>query len=185
MDVSINMLNLKYFANHNNYNKLFNQNNNDNDILLYSAKDYKFYKKRILQLAKNILRKKEKDTIIVEAFDEFIHVAINHLKFIDKSDILQTEFSLLAQNDIKDDLQSNLPIIYENETDKLVNEDKLLFKQNKVQSIKIDECFGIKRKLREPPFIPKQKHINLKERSLKNKGIPKNKNRHKKKTINT
>ena len=52
MDVSLNLIDLQYLTNPNEMNKIMKKN----EISLVSKKDLEFYKKRIFQLTKDMLR---------------------------------------------------------------------------------------------------------------------------------
>ncbi len=165
MDNSLNMLNLQYFSNTNAYNKCFKNNNSEKYTQLYSKKDYRFYKKRILQLVKDIMRKNNKETNLVNAFDNFIKISIEHLKFIDKSEILQQDLS-------------NHYLIMERSTTQpniMESSNNLLFSKCKVKGGKIEDSIPliIKRKAQKLPFIPSQKNLNLNDPKYKTKGITK------------
>ena len=160
--MSLNMLDLKYFTNHSDYTKLFHDK--EEKKMLYTKSDYSFYKKRILQLAKNIMRQTEKDTTLVGAFNEFVHVAIKYLRFKDKSDMLQDEF-VNVSNNVERRKKVEFPC-------NLEESNKLLFKQDVIRTKKIEDCMNVIRKTNKPFIpLPKQKQFNLKDPVLKNKGI--------------
>ena len=168
MDISLNILNLKYFTNNSGYTKLFHK---EETTELYAKDDYLFYRKRILQLAKNIMRQKETDTTLVSAFNQFVQVSIPYLKFKDKSDILQDEFESISNN------VERKNIIFPSN---LEESNKLLFKQDVIHTKKIEDCMNIIRKTNKPSIpLPKQKQFNLKNPILKNKGVHINKKKKK------
>lgn len=165
MDISFNMLNLRYFSNTNVYNKCFKNNIINNNNQLYNKKEYRFYKKRILQLAKDIMRKKNKDVNLVNAFDNFIKVSIEYLKFTDKSDFLQKD---LSNNNLN--VERNKPTINNVEIP-----NNLLFSKNTMKCNKIEDCIPliVRRKEKNTQFIPSQKALNLQDPKYKTKGIKK------------
>ena len=88
MDICKNKIDLYYFTNSTYLNRFNKSQENDN-----LNEEIKFYKKRIFQLAKDILRKKEGINKTVEgAFLEFSRFAIQHFKFEDKKEIYQKEY---------------------------------------------------------------------------------------------
>ena len=62
-------------------------------MLQIDQQDIIFYKKRIFQMAKDILLQNQTDSKVKHAFDSFCKVCIEYFKFIDKSDIIQTDYS--------------------------------------------------------------------------------------------
>jgi hypothetical protein len=159
------MLNLQYFSNTNAYNKCFKNNNSEKYTQLYNKKEYRFYKKRILQLVKDVMRKKNKEPNLVHAFDNFIKISIEHLKFIDKADIFQQDLS-------NHNLTMERSTTQKNFTE---SPDDLLFSNCNVKYGKIEDSIPliIKRKAQPPIFIPSQKNLNLKDPKYKTKGIKK------------
>jgi hypothetical protein len=146
-----------------------------------NKKEKKFYRKRILNLTKDLLLKKdinydEINPDIKNSFDNFIKTSIHYFKTIDKNDILQEdykEFNLL--NDTLDDINNN---ILDNQMNSAFDEqDNRLF----MRSIKIknglDSFVKIKSiKKAEEIILPKLKEINLQDPNLRNKGIQKKEN---------
>lgn len=61
------------------------------DNLPYNKDEYKHYRKRILELVKDLLNKKDMGQDIKEHFQIFVFHAIEYLKFQDKSNIIQTD----------------------------------------------------------------------------------------------
>ena len=80
---------LLYFTNGSIYKKketqeIMNINNNE---------DIKFYKKRIIHLTKQLLKKETKTTPVIEAlFNNYIKEVIEHFKFTDKKELMQKEY---------------------------------------------------------------------------------------------
>jgi hypothetical protein len=137
-----------------------------------NKKDKKFYRKRVYNLTKELLLSKEEPSDLFPdvkyAFDNFVNTCINYFKVIDNNDIIQSDY----QN-INDSLNIGSTIKELNVDDIHSQEqaDKLLMK-----SIKISNSLDgfIKRKKigkQNEIILPKQKDINLKDPSLKIKGI--------------
>ena len=90
MDCSaINMIDLEFLTNPLELQKL-KKGKNLNKI---QPNDILFYKKRIFQMAKDILLHKLADVKVKNAFDSFCAICIEYFKFIDKSEIIQTDYS--------------------------------------------------------------------------------------------
>jgi hypothetical protein len=143
-----------------------------------SKKDIHFYKKRVIQLTKDLLSPDENlqelFPDIKYAFDIYVKNCVEYFKTLDKSDILQedyknieTEINIVAEDtpDIQD---------APDDTTKQIN--KLIMKKTKDERCTLDKF--IKRTIIkiDEPFIPVQKEINLKDPVLRIKGIRKKKN---------
>ena len=139
-----------------------------------SYKDKKFYRKRIIQLTKDLLSD-EIDSVfyhddIYRAFDKFIHTSIDYFKTIDRSDILQEDYKDLEEN------LSHLDDFLEPSDISIENANKGMMRQIYVKNSTLDGL--VKRTIlkKEEPILPKKKKINLKDPELKNKGIGKKNN---------
>ena len=137
-----------------------------------NKKDKKFYRKRVYNLTKELLLSKEEPTDLFPdvkyAFDNFINTCINYFKVIDNNDIIQLDYQNINESlNIGSTIEElNVDNIHSQE-----EADKLLMK-----SIKISNSLDgfIKRKKigkQNEIILPKQKDINLKDPSLKIKGI--------------
>ena len=97
MDVSQNsQVDLLYLTNPNfklKYNKQVKKLVNDEDL--------KFYRKRVLQETKDMLRGNRITTVIDDAFENFVNELIKHYKFIDKKQIIQNEYKDLPEKKVK------------------------------------------------------------------------------------
>jgi hypothetical protein len=144
-----------------------------------NRKDQKFYRKRVYNLTKELLLSKEKPIYLFpdvkHAFDHFVNTCIHYFKTIDKSDIIQSDYQ-----DIND--LSSIPELDVSDIHSKEEADKLLMKT--IQMPNTLDYFIQKKvtKAEKEMIIPKQKKINLKDPSLKLKGIPKSS---KKKNITT
>tara|TARA_Y100000992_G_scaffold95415_1_gene61448 strand:- start:3634 stop:4146 length:513 start_codon:yes stop_codon:yes gene_type:complete len=159
---------LEYLSNPYLYEKYINQKKTQNEEEF--KKNKRFYKKRIIQLTKDLYNN-ELDhykiplTEIKKIFNRYIKEGIDLLKMIDRNDILQDEYK-----DIKFDKK-----IPENEIDCSFNQidnDTEIFK--KPQTNKIEDCMPlIKKKIKKEKDIkpPLKKKVNLKDPELKIKGL--------------
>jgi hypothetical protein len=148
--------------------------------------DKKFYRKRIHNLAKDILISKEelKDIPpdIKFAFNNFMKVCINHFKIIDNNDIIQQEHIDYTNLDESITIGENISEINDDNVLNKDEADKLLMRSINLAAPTLDTF--VTRKITKPPtqmIIPQQKEINLKDPALKEKGIL---NKGKKKNIN-
>ena len=133
-------------------------------------KEKKFYKKRIIQLTKNLYNDniQEYNVPLIEIknlFNKYVHESVELLKLIDNNDCLQEEYIDLSYNDINKTIDTSFNV---------VNNDILLF--NKPVTNKIEDCFPIIKKRSENKSnikIPIQKKLNLKDLKFKTKGVKK------------
>jgi disulfide oxidoreductase YuzD len=145
-------------------------------------KEKKFYKKRILYHTQKWLEEKEDfanaHPDIQKAFDKYIRCLIQHFKTTDFNDILQEEFKELdALNDILDDDDTNNNNDNDNDPSILLMNRYIPILEQKKKSTLDSFVKKISREGGEEEdtiFIPLQKKINLKEPSLKTKGIYQN-----------
>jgi hypothetical protein len=163
----INQVTLDYLINREQYNKHVENKNTKN----VNKKDKKFYRKRVFQLTKDLLSKEEPNNLFPDvryAFDNYVNMCVQYFKAIDNNDIIQSDY----QN-ISDSYQIGANIPELNVDDILSQEEanKLLIR--KIQMPNTLDSF-VKRKITKKPdemILPKQKDINLKDPTLKIKGV--------------
>lgn len=137
-------------------------------------KDRKFYKKRIYDITKKMLNGEKPDGLTPDinyAFEKYVKACIQYLKMLDKTDILQDDYS-------KIDVE--IPNYLETPHLSLEERDQLFMRSFKIQEPNSLEKI-VKRtstkQIKKAEDLPKQKEINLKDPNLRKKGIkPKKKN---------
>ena len=92
--MDINALTLKYMA-----NSLYKEEYIDKP--LPSNEDYKFYKQRILNLTKNMLKKKYPNERLKKIHLEYVNELIEFLKFEDLNDLIQEEYNEIDEDNNK------------------------------------------------------------------------------------
>lgn len=140
-------------------------------------KDIKFYKKRIIQLTKDMMKGEHITNSVNKSYNEYMKSCIAYLKFLDTKDILQEEYEgmpseTLEVSDIDEDVDPN---------NSLINP-SYLHKQNK-----IEDYIDLKKISNVPnneTYLPERKELKLKDPQLKKKGIRKKRGKKKKKNIN-
>lgn len=142
-----------------------------------NKRDRKFYKKRIIQMTKDMLASDDIEIPITSdilfAFDNFTRTCISYFKMIDKTDILQTDYPPPPTTALEeDDFFPDNSILLE-------ESNKSIMKTVKINPITMDKF--VKRistvpSSANPPFIPLKREVNLKDPELRNKGIRKKKN---------
>ena len=158
-------IDLLYLTNQNfadKYNKKITKNTNQN-----LKQDIFFYRKRILNVTKDLLREKSINKTIDSVFLEYAQELINYFKFIDKKDILQEEYKDLKEKKKK---QVN--------TDFKLNEsDKIMSRETKKTIKTIKDCIPIivKSRPQKKKNYPKKKDINIKDPKFRIKGLEKEK----------
>jgi len=168
-DNLINQITLDCLINKEHYNRLL-QNKISKNI---DKQDKKFYKKRIVDLTRDLLSKPsvhepEILTDVKYAFDNYIKICIHYFKSLDNNDILQEEYK-----DCDFDL---IPIINEDVSHHDQHSaDKLLMRS--IKMVNPLDKFVKKKMLKnnQPQVIPKQKEVDLADPLLKSKGIVKKK----------
>lgn len=141
----------------------------EKDISTNLTEDKKFYKKRIIQLTKDMFKD---DKVLPESlrqcFKSYLKNCIMYLKLEDKTEIIQTEYNnLKKKNTEPKDLDAPA----------LVNQvDSTFLSKNIKDDTKTLDNYVIKKPLKKPsPKPPQKKIVNLKTPELKIKGLKKKK----------
>ena len=126
-------------------------------------KEIKFYKKRIILLFKEMLKKNKLDLppSLIQTYHDFLLTAIAHLKLEDKKDYIQTS------NSYKDLNSSEMAIDKIVETEK--NTDELLYNK----PIKTIKNFVIIKSNKEKTHFPEKNTFKENDPLLKVKGLKK------------
>jgi len=169
MDISMNDIDnitLEYFLNKSQYQGLIKKHDILNDKNFISEK--KFYKKRILDLTKKLFRNEIEDLQLKNVFNGYIKSCCNYLKFQDKKDIIQENYSE-EEEMVNEDILDQIEEVGYN------NCDYLILKEKETKKITMDN-FIIKNEKKPSVILPEKKKYNLKSKDLKTKGIEKKKN---------
>ena len=139
----------------------------------------KFYRRRILNLTKEMLLNNYSEDLlrdVKDSFNNYVKTCIGYFKIKDEMDILQNDYPPeINMNTILDEIaNSNLDI------DDIVSPeeaDKLMMRSIKINKLPLDDFVTVKRTVSPKEIIiPKQKNINLKDPIFKKKGIIKKNN---------
>ena len=181
-DNIVSELTLEYLMNKEQYAKYIGKNAEKTKGA--NKKDKKFYRKRIVDLTKQLLNNEPSEEIlqdIIKSFDSYAKICVDYFKMVDRRDILQEEHenfnSEKNEDDVKNEKDEKDENVYntniQQESDKLFMRTFHIKEPNSLEKI-------VKRKItkisEKPPFVPIQKEINLKDPVLKNKGIRKKNN---------
>ena len=161
-----NQIDLLYLTNQNFIDK-YNQkktNITENDSL---HKDIAFYRKRILNTTKELLRKNSVNSTVDSSFIEYCSELIKYFKFIDKKDVLQEEYK-----DLKEKKKKMIDYNFN-----LSENDKIMSKETKKTIRTIKDCIPIKIKTKpkQKKNYPKKKNVNIKDEKFRIKGLEKEK----------
>ena len=128
-------------------------------------KERKFYKKRIISLTKELFKNQNIELVSLrKAFEDYTDEIINYFKMLDTKDILQNEYLDLEHDDL-------------NITDSSYNieeANKNIMKTQKIGGT-LDNFIVVNNTSPQEETLPIVKSINLKEESLKTKGVKKKK----------
>lgn len=165
-NTNINHLTFEYFSNSNAYNKYLNKQKFEK---INTNSDKKFYKKRILDLTRKMLKGEFENESLKDNFNTYIFSLISHFKIMDTTEIIQKTFDSSDSTNTPDILDNSFVII----TDiSLSNPNQLLYKKD-TKTLTMDNFINKKQKEREQPNFPLKKNINLREPEFKIKGIKK------------
>ena len=158
MDISLNLIDLQYLTNPDQLTKLMQKKN----LQQISRNDLDFYKKRIFQLTKDMLRGEKINTKVNKAFVNYAQICIDHFKFMDKMELIQNDYK-----DIKS------PVNKKN-TFNMKNSNDMMLRKKKPHRPKITDNIKIKStRINTPPVIPKTRNFNLKDPRFREKGLKK------------
>jgi hypothetical protein len=165
MDISMNdidSLSLEYFVNKNHISVL---NKNEEIKSKTFEKEKKFYKKRIIDLTKNLFRDEITDSSLKNCFNTYIKTSINYLNFLDRIEVIQGN---KPEDEIK--IDTNL------ENKEYVDSDFLLFKEKDTKKITLDNFIKKTNNTPNKLILPEKQGYNIKTKEYKTKGIKKKKN---------
>ena len=158
MDVSLNLIDLHYLTNPDRLTKLMQKK----DLQQIPRNDLDFYKKRIFQSTKEMLRGEKINTKVNKAFVNYAQICIDHFKFIDKMELIQNEYK-----DIK-------PPVKKKNTFNIKNSNSVMLRKKKPYRPRITDNIKIKStRINTPPVIPKTRNFNLKDPRFREKGLKK------------
>jgi hypothetical protein len=150
-----------------------------------TRKEKKFYRKRILNLTRELLTpKNENDDVVIVptlvdgdllyAFNNYLKACIRNFKVLDKNDIIQDDYKYLDEETKNNNHEEDNVSDY-NET-KILDDNKLFMRRIESKS-NLDNFVKIKSlKKAEPLILPKLREIHLDDPLLRNKGIQKKEN---------
>lgn len=158
MDISLNLIDLQYLTNPDQLTKLMQKK----DLQQIPRNDLDFYKKRVFQLTKEMLRGEKINTKVNKAFVNYAQICIDHFKFTDKMELIQNDYK-----DIK-------PSVSKKNTFNMKTSNNVMLRKKKPYRPRITDNIKIKStRITKPPIIPKNRNFNLKDPRFREKGLKK------------
>ena len=158
MDISLNLIDLQYLTNPDQLTKLKQKK----EFQQIPRNDLDFYKKRIFQLTKDMLRGEKINTKVNKAFVNYAQICIDHFKFMDKMELIQNDYK-----DIKSSVNKK-------NTFNMKNSNSMMLRKKKPYRPRITDNIKIKStRINTPPVIPKTRNFNLKDPKFREKGLKK------------
>lgn len=132
-------------------------------------KDILFYRKRILQTTKDLLRDNSINSNVDSSFYQYVQELIKYYKFIDKKDIIQEEYKNLKEKP-KKEVNTNF---------KLSENNKIMSRETKkhIKTIKDYIPIIVRTKKKKKRTYPKKKEIDIKNPKFRIKGLEKEKSK--------
>ena len=159
----INQITLDCLLNKSQYERYLQRNLIKN----INKNDKKFYRKRIINLTKELYTEENNSILppdIKYIFENYVKVCVNYFKVLDRSDILQEEYKEL--NDDTAEVYSEI------DQEELNLSNSLLMRSIKINS-GLDDFVKVKMIKQKDTnmIIPHQKDVNLRDPKLRKKGI--------------
>ena len=122
--------------------------------------DKKFYRRRIVQLTKDLFKDNELPQSVKNNFNNYIKHCIMYLKVVDKTDILQTQYGNIEERDLSKGRDISMCEL-----------DSDFLKSGLNPQVVTLDNYVIKTNTDAPRPPPQKKIVNLKTPELKNKGV--------------
>jgi len=162
----VDALTLQYFIN----NKFERTIAPDNEKVVFCSSERKFYKKRMIQLTKDLFKKPAPNDTIQSAFNNYLNSCISYFKFTDASDLMQEEYDNVKTTTLPDNHQEF----------SMQAADEELFNMPTPGNT-LDTFVTNKTVIIDKQILPKSKILNITNEKFKTKGIKKKKDKKKEK----
>ena len=146
----------------------------ETEIKVNFTNDKKFYRRRIIQLTKDLFKENDLPQSVKTNFNNYIKHCIMYFKLLDKTEILQKQYGNMEGLDLskKEDISMN-------------ELDSEFLKSGLKPPVATLDNYVVKTNTEAPRPPPQKKIVNLKTPELKNKGVRgSKKGKKKKKDIN-
>lgn len=151
--------------------ELYNKSMLTKDAQKSNKKDKKFYRRRVLNLTKQLLLNEtlELPDDVYYCFNQYTKACIQHFKLEDTTEIFQQEYNAPEADVLEEDTSTNA---FQQD-----DANNLIIKTVNVKTPTLDNFVKkIKTKKEQPLILPKKKEIDLRKPEFKNKGIVKKNN---------
>ena len=173
MDFNTNEITLKFLAN-SVYQEEVDKNTEKN--IKIEKQEYKFYKKRVYRIIKDMMKNKYPNQSLKNAHKDLVKQIIQHIKETDTAELIQKEY---PEDLNKSKTATSILTSYD-----IDEANKSIMKQTTQDFGTLDNFVNIKKiNLTTEIFLPKMKNLNIKTKVHKRKGIKKKKQK-KEKTEN-
>ena len=168
--------------------EIFDKHNSTIKNMKINKKDKKFYRKRILNLTRELLltKKEGNDTSditnimettvtpdLLYAFNNYVKACIQNFKTIDKNDIIQEDYKDMNLSN-QNILNSAQTLQHDHNIQETSNDNNRLFMRTVKTKPSLDNFVKYTyKKQHDDIILPKIREINLDEPNLRNKGIKK------------
>jgi hypothetical protein len=168
--------------------EIFDKHNSTIKNMKINKKDKKFYRKRILNLTRELLltKKEGNDTSditnimettvtpdLLYAFNNYVKACIQNFKTIDKNDIIQEDYKDMNLSN-QNILNSAETLQHDHNIQETSNDNNMLFMRTVKTKPSLDNFVKYTyKKQHDDIILPKIREINLDEPNLRNKGIKK------------
>ena len=156
----VDALTLQYFVN-NKFEKSVNPDSIKNNSGITTA-ERKFYKKRIIQLVKDLFKKSAPNDVLQSSFNDFVFSSMSYFKITDASEVMQEEY----QN-----VESDQKSACDNDVD-ISTLDQGIFNVASQEST-LDTFVTTKTVKMPEKILPKTRPINITNDKFKMKGVKK------------
>jgi len=163
----INNITLEYLLNPNLYEKINDQKNDVNQLLL--LEDIIFYKQRICKLTKDMCKGNYTNNNLKNIFINYASTIVYYLKQLDEKDILQSEYDnmeTLDNSNIELNDISNSNYL----TNNIIDTNNLIINKPKISN-NLDNFIKKVNIVSTEKIIPKKRIINIKDHDHKIKGV--------------
>ena len=172
-DLDANKVTLMYLA-----NSIYQdeQDKNEPTNKKKEKEEFKFYRKRIHAISKEMLKGKYPNESLKKAHKTFVKHIINYFKITDRAEILQEEHIGMPSSTPDIECEQQLPL------DATIEEANQCMMRTSIQPLAtMDQFVNIKKIKVEQPDPPRRKHVDIKTERHKRKGLKKKKDKIEKK----
>ena len=156
----VDALTLQYFVN-NKFERSLNPESTQTNVAVSNA-EKKFYKKRIIQLVKDLFKESAPNDVLQSSFNDFVFSSISYFKITDASELMQEEYQSVESNE-KNSCDNDIDIsTLDQEMFNVAPQESTLDTFVTTKTVKMPE-----------KILPKTRPINIRNDKFKMKGVKK------------